>query len=498
MIEKKADKHEQIRKDREARRRLRWARRLAFPGGKDDAPPSGKDDVFYGIDGRHQIPEQTLDHLEGYRGSRPVRIGNSASEQLQLDTSGALMDAAYLFNKYGTPISYGLWEELRRLVCWLGENWQRDDEGIWEVRSRRRPFVYSKLMCWVAVDRALRLADKRSLPADRERWLQVRDTIYEEVMTKGWDAERQSFVQAYGSQALDASTLLMPLTFFMAPSDPRMLATIDAIRKPVSAGGLAADGLVYRYRADESPDGLSGEEGTFNMCSFWLVEALTRAGRNPAIVFKALDDVSFEVAQGETFALLGHNGSGKSTLLKCIAGTLRPTTGRVLSRGRLAALLELGAGFHPDLTGRENIFLNGSILGFSKTQVERMFGYRDEELLGQRVELLLPERFRRKHVAHRGSYVADPHVRPMGAGLVLHGQRKDGSEFPVEISLSPVRTARTSAAAGIPAPVRPPPPRRDRGRRRGVWPRRRAPDPARDPRRGARGRAAGTSSPSRR
>jgi GH15 family glucan-1,4-alpha-glucosidase len=164
-------------------------------------------------------------------------------------------------------------------VDWLCGNWQREDEGIWEVRGGRRHFVYSKVMSWVALDRSLRLADKRSFPADRVRWLKVRDEIYEEVMARGWDPRRKAFVQAYGPDALDASSLLMPLVFFMAPNDPRMLTTLDAIRRPLAAGGLAADGLVYRYDPAAAPDGLVGREGTFNMCSFWLVEALTRAGR---------------------------------------------------------------------------------------------------------------------------------------------------------------------------------------------------------------------------
>jgi GH15 family glucan-1,4-alpha-glucosidase len=164
-------------------------------------------------------------------------------------------------------------------VDWVCDNWARADEGVWEVRGGRRQFVYSKLMCWVALDRGLRLADKRSFPADRERWLRTRDNIYEEVMRKGWNAERPAFVQAFDSPALDASTLLMPLVFFAAPNDPRMLATLDAISKPLSQGGLAQGGLVYRYDPHEAPDGLAGTEGTFNMCSFWLVEALTRAGR---------------------------------------------------------------------------------------------------------------------------------------------------------------------------------------------------------------------------
>jgi GH15 family glucan-1,4-alpha-glucosidase len=235
--------------------------------------------LMYGIDGRTELTEETLDHLEGYRGSWPVRIGNAAHRQLQLDIYGELMDAVYLYNKYVQPVGYDGWTRMRRLMDWLCENWKQEDDGIWEVRSGRRHFVYSKVMLWVALDRGLRLADKRSFPADRARWLKVRDEIYDEVMAKGWDSQRKAFVQSYGSDALDASTLLMPLVFFMAPNDRRMLSTVDAIRRPTAARGLAADGLVYRYDPANAPDGLSGSEGTFNMCSFWLVEALTRAGR---------------------------------------------------------------------------------------------------------------------------------------------------------------------------------------------------------------------------
>ncbi len=244
-----------------------------------DGDGAGPLQLMYGIDGRTELREETLDHLEGYRRSRPVRIGNGASRQLQLDIYGELMDAVYLHNKYVEPIGYDGWTRLRRLMDWLCDNWQREDESIWEVRGGQQHFVYSKVMSWVALDRSLRLADKRSFPADRTRWLQVRDAIYEEVMAKGWDPRRQAFVQAYGSDALDASSLLMPLVFFMAPNDPRMLTTLDAIRRPLAAGGLAADGLVYRYDPAAAPDGLANREGTFNMCSFWLVEALTRAGR---------------------------------------------------------------------------------------------------------------------------------------------------------------------------------------------------------------------------
>ncbi len=240
--------------------------------------PDGSLQIMYGIDGRHRLEEETLDHLEGYRGSRPVRIGNAAYTQLQLDTYGELMDSIYLYNKYGSPISYEMWCALRELINWTCNNWTREDEGIWETRGGKRHFVYSKVMSWVALDRALRLAEKRSFPTDREKWLKVRDRIYEDIMAKGWSPERQAFVQYYGSESLDASNLIMPLVFFMAASDPRMLKTLDAIYKPPSRGGLVSNNLVYRYNLKDGGDGLPGEEGTFNICTFWLVEALTRAG----------------------------------------------------------------------------------------------------------------------------------------------------------------------------------------------------------------------------
>jgi GH15 family glucan-1,4-alpha-glucosidase len=189
------------------------------------------------------------------------------------------MDAVYLFNKYGSPISYELWEYLRRLLDYVCRNWQKKDEGIWEVRSGQQHFVFSKLMCWVALDRGLRLAEKRSFPADRTKWLENRDRLYEEIMRRGWSRERQSFVQAFESRSLDASNLIMPLVFFVSPSDPRMLKTLDAILQSPQKGGLTSDGLVYRYHPEKCIDGLSGQEGSFNMCSFWLAEALTRAGR---------------------------------------------------------------------------------------------------------------------------------------------------------------------------------------------------------------------------
>jgi GH15 family glucan-1,4-alpha-glucosidase len=189
------------------------------------------------------------------------------------------MDSVYLYNKHGSPISYDLWTYLRRLLNYVCENWRRKDEGIWEVRSGKRHFVYSKLMCWVALDRGLRLAAKRSFPADHGRWLSERDLIYEEIMARGWSGERQAFVQHFGGSVLDASNLIMPLVFFLSPSDTRMLQTIDAVLRSPEKGGLTSGSLVYRYDGARSADGVGGAEGSFNMCTFWLVEALTRAGR---------------------------------------------------------------------------------------------------------------------------------------------------------------------------------------------------------------------------
>ncbi len=244
-----------------------------------DTNPDGSLQLMYTINGQQDLHESTLDHLEGYCGSRPVRVGNQAHNQLQLDIYGELMDSAYLFNKYGVPISYDLWTYLRRMADWVCDHWHLPDEGVWEVRGGRQHFVYSKLMCWVALDRALRLATKRSFPCDRLRWESIRDQIYEEIMEKGWNEELETFVQSYESDALDASTLIMPLVLFLAPSDPRMTKTLEAINRSPRNGGLTTGGLVYRYDVEKTDDGLSGEEGTFNICSFWMVEAMTRAGR---------------------------------------------------------------------------------------------------------------------------------------------------------------------------------------------------------------------------
>jgi GH15 family glucan-1,4-alpha-glucosidase len=234
--------------------------------------------IAYGIDGRSDLGETELTHLDGYRGSRPVRVGNAAFRQFQLDIYGEMMDSVYLSNKYSAPISYELWVQLRRITHWVCGNWRREDEGIWETRGGPRQFVYSKLMCWVAIDRAIRLADKRSFPADRALWLAERDAIYEDIMTRGWSDRVRSFVQSYDGEMIDASNLMMPLTLFLSPVDPRMRAMLDAVVRMPGQGGLLSDGLVYRYNSASRLDGLAGGEGTFNCATFWLVEALTRAG----------------------------------------------------------------------------------------------------------------------------------------------------------------------------------------------------------------------------
>jgi GH15 family glucan-1,4-alpha-glucosidase len=240
----------------------------------DELEPDGSLQIMYGIDGRHALPEETLSHLEGYMGSRPVRIGNAAHTHLQLDIYGELMDAVYLYDKYGSPIPHDGWRNIVRLIDWVCAHWREKDEGIWEVRGGRQEFLYSRVMCWVAIDRAIRLAVKRSFPAPLAQWHDVRDTIYRDIYERFWDPTRRVFVQAAGSHALDASALLMPLIRFVSPTDPRWLSTLRAIEQD-----LVSDSLVYRYRLGNGyTDGLTGQEGTFSMCSFWYVECLSRMG----------------------------------------------------------------------------------------------------------------------------------------------------------------------------------------------------------------------------
>jgi GH15 family glucan-1,4-alpha-glucosidase len=239
----------------------------------DDAE-RGPLQVMYGIDGRQKLDEIVLDNLGGYENSRPVRIGNAAYQQLQLDIYGEMMDSVYLANKYGNAISYAKWLDVQRILEWLTNNWRRPDEGIWEVRGGAREFLHSRMMCWVAFDRALRLAQKRSLPGPLGQWLHTRDQIRDDIFTNFWDETLQSFVQSKGTKDLDASVLLMPLMRFISPVDPLWLSTMKAIE-----ARLVEDTLVYRYEAERTHvDGLPGTEGSFTACSFWYVECLARAG----------------------------------------------------------------------------------------------------------------------------------------------------------------------------------------------------------------------------
>jgi GH15 family glucan-1,4-alpha-glucosidase len=231
--------------------------------------------ILYAIDGQQELPETELTHLAGHGGARPVRIGNGAYEQIQLDIFGELMDAVYLVNKYGDAISHEGWRHVGEVVDQVCENWQSEDVGIWEMRGETHHFLHSRLMCWVALDRAIRLASKRSLPAPFARWDDTRQAIYTDIWDNFWDEERGHFVQYKGGTALDGSMLLMPLVRFVSAKDPRWLSTLEAIEKT-----LVRDGMVYRYRnEDANIDGLNGTEGAFAACSFWYVECLARAGQ---------------------------------------------------------------------------------------------------------------------------------------------------------------------------------------------------------------------------
>lgn len=247
----------------------------------NDLNDDGSLSIMYSIDGVKRLDELDLNHLDGYRGSKPVRIGNGAYDHLQLDIYGELMDGIYLYNKYGSPISYDMWVAVRKLADYVCNNWNVPDMSIWEVRGRKQQFTYSLVMCWVALDRALRLAEKRVFPCpNREKWMQTRDEIYEVVQDKCYNKELKMFTQSVESpDALDASTLIMPLVFFSSPTDPRLLNTIERILLPPEKGGLVANDLVFRYNFLTTDDGVGGLEGAFSMCTFWLVEALTRAGK---------------------------------------------------------------------------------------------------------------------------------------------------------------------------------------------------------------------------
>lgn len=230
--------------------------------------------IMYRVDGEPLLTEEPLAHFEGYRGSYPVRLGNAAAGQLQLGIYGEALYALSEGREVGIQAGYRGWQVVARTLDWLVDRWDRPDEGIWETRGGQQDFTYSRVMCWAAFDRGLRLAADLSRPADTARWTGARDAILEQVMERGWSESGQAFVQYYGSTVLDASLLLIPRVGFLAPKDPGWLATLDAMDRT-----LVSDSLVYRYDPEASPDGLRGSEGTFSLCTFLYVDALARAGR---------------------------------------------------------------------------------------------------------------------------------------------------------------------------------------------------------------------------
>jgi GH15 family glucan-1,4-alpha-glucosidase len=227
--------------------------------------------VLYGLRGETELAEAELSHLEGYKGSRPVRIGNDAFRQRQLDIYGEVMEAALRLSSYVGKIGFAMWPFLRAICETVVESWREKDAGIWEVRGGPYHFVYSKVMCWTALDRGLTIAHRYGFPADRQRWESVREEIRQEVLEKGWNEKKRAFVQHFDTDALDASNLLIPFYGFLPYDDPRMVSTVAAIEQE-----LLEEGFVYRYRTS---DGLSGKEGTFLLCSFWLVDNLIGQGR---------------------------------------------------------------------------------------------------------------------------------------------------------------------------------------------------------------------------
>jgi GH15 family glucan-1,4-alpha-glucosidase len=234
---------------------------------------SGPLKIMYRVDGSSDLVEESLEHLEGYKGSTPVRIGNGAADQLQLDIYGEAMDSIHLAATHGLQLAHAAWTNVAKLLDWVCDHWDQPEEGIWETRGGRQAFTYGRVMCWVALDRGIRLARSHGRPASTTRWTEQRDAIYAEIMANGWDADRDAFVQHDGTDVLDASLLLMPLMGFVAPLDPMWLSTLRAMDEE-----LVSDSLVYRYNPSASPDGLRGSEGTFTLCSFWYVDALARSG----------------------------------------------------------------------------------------------------------------------------------------------------------------------------------------------------------------------------
>jgi GH15 family glucan-1,4-alpha-glucosidase len=235
---------------------------------------SGPLKIMYRVDGSSDLTEETLDHLEGWRGARPVRLGNGAADQLQLDIYGEAMDAIFTADMAGLPIAYKGWQSLTKIIDWLCDNWDQPDEGIWETRGGRKDFTYGRFQCWVALDRALRLAGQHGWPANVARWAAERDRIFNQIMARGWNKKVKAFTQHYSTEVLDSSLLMMPLEGFITATDPLWLSTLNAMDKE-----LVSDSLVYRYNPAATPDGLRGSEGTFSLCTFLYVDALARAGR---------------------------------------------------------------------------------------------------------------------------------------------------------------------------------------------------------------------------
>jgi GH15 family glucan-1,4-alpha-glucosidase len=235
---------------------------------------SGPMKIMYRVDGSSDLTEETLSHLEGWRGSVPVRIGNGAADQLQLDIYGEALDAVSHADSAGLQMAHQGWLAVTSMIDWVCEHWDQPDEGIWETRGGRQDFTYGRFQAWVALDRGIRLAERHGRPADINRWRTERDQIYEQVMARGFNPKVGAFTQHYGTEVLDSSLLLMPLMGFIAPQDPMWLSTLDAINRE-----LVSDSLVYRYNPGASPDGLPGQEGTFSLCTFWYVDALARSGR---------------------------------------------------------------------------------------------------------------------------------------------------------------------------------------------------------------------------
>lgn len=229
---------------------------------------------LYCINGDNTPDEMILEHFEGYKGSKPVRVGNNAHKQIQLDIFGKIMDAIYLYNLHVGMLSYNVWEELIEIINWTSENWQRKGESIWEVRGGKHEFLFSRIMCWVAIDRGIRIASNNGFPCPLEHWRTVRDLIHKNIYEEFWDEEIESFVQYKGSKTVDASTLLMPLVRFISPDEPRWISTLKRIEEE-----LTDDFFVHRYKTGKAaPDGMDGNEGTFSVCTFWLIQCLAQVG----------------------------------------------------------------------------------------------------------------------------------------------------------------------------------------------------------------------------